>query len=330
MDIRLAIIGSGNMGQRHATTLESIKEASLVAVCDMNAQKAQDMASRFGCKAYSDFAEMLDLEKLDALIICLPPFAHQGQFEAACRKGLHVFIEKPIALTMERAESMVAAARAANNLTQVGFHMRFGTAVKKLKQLVESGQAGQPILFNGRYQCRSLHTPWWMDVNKSGGQIFEQAIHLYDLSRYLCGEPATTQAVMDNLNHRQIPGYTVEDVSASVTRLASGAIAAITATNCAIPGRWDAFADISYENVHVSMVNPDQAVFSYMNGTVQTSEEIWDEPSELYGNEIREFVECLSAGRTTICPIDDGFRSLRWVDAVVRSTSNEKHTPIPV
>lgn len=201
--IRIAILGAGGMGHTHAANLAQISPVMLAAICDADANKAAELARQYHARAYSDYDEMLEKESLDAVVICIPPFAHQGQFEKACGLGLHVFIEKPIALTLEQGKSMVAAAQKTGVLTQVGFHMRFGTAVQKIHALTKTGQAGRPILFNGRYQCRSLHSSWWGDVSKSGGQIFEQAIHLYDLGRHLFGNPRTVQARMDNLMHQK-------------------------------------------------------------------------------------------------------------------------------
>src|SRR5207248_1816474 len=84
-----------------------------------------------------------------------------------------------------------------------------------------------------------LHRTWWRDRTKSGGQVVEQAIHLLDLTRYFLGEPVSVFSMQDNLFHRNVTDYTIEDASGTLIRFANGSIAVVTATNGAIPGRWD-------------------------------------------------------------------------------------------
>ena len=154
------------------------------------------------------------------------------------RTGVHVLIEKPIALSAEHAWRMVAAAERAGIVTQVGFMYRFGAAISRLKQMIASGEAGQAGLMSARYFCNHLHAEWWRERDKSGGQLVEQVIHMVDLMRYLMGEADTVYSVQRNLYHGQVPGYSVEDVSGTVFSFRSGGIGVIYASNNAIPGKW--------------------------------------------------------------------------------------------
>ncbi|MBO3800167.1 MAG: hypothetical protein FGF52_03845 [Candidatus Brockarchaeota archaeon] len=103
---------------------------------------------------------------------------------------------------------------------------------------MNNGEAGQAGLFLAKYYCNSLHSPWWRDKSKSGGQVVEQIIHLYDLSRFLIGEPKSVYCVMDNLFHKNVEGYTSEDVSIALIKFKDGCLGSISATNFAIPDRW--------------------------------------------------------------------------------------------
>lgn len=330
MSVKIAILGAGNMGRGHGHRLEAAG-ARIAAVCDRSeqARKAflEEMEEK-NIREYADFDEMLEQEDFDGLFICLPPFAQDGQFEKAARKGKHIFIEKPIALNTETGKRMVKAARDNGIITRVGFHMRQGGAVKKLKQLIEEGRTGRPVLFYGHYSCNSLHTPWWIQVDLCGGQIFEQAIHLYDMCRNLLGEPKFTCGIMNNLCHGGNARYTVEDVSASVSGFTNGAVASITANNCEIPGQWNGIFRAVYEHVTVDFEDHNHAVLTWTDGENPRSEVISSD-MDPYEDEVREFISCIEKGEDTSCNITEGYKSLCFVEAVVAS-ANMDGQKIPV
>ena len=312
--IKVGILGAGNMGEVHVKNLIQIPEAKITAICDRNRFKAEALSWLCDANVYTDFTEMLEKENIDVLYILLPPFAQNGQFEQAAEKGIHIFIEKPIAITSERGKSMVDAARKAGIKSQVGFHMRYGTAIRKLKEMIDNGTAGRPVLFNGRYQCNSLHVDWWRDVNLCGGQIFEQAIHVYDICRYMFGHPKAVASFMGNVCHADVPGYTVEDVSASISTFTTGAQAAITANNCSIPDRWDALFDMIFENVSVFFKSQDEAEFHFLENGGERVEhfcEIIDHKLE----EDKDFIHRVKENLPSFCPVDEGLRSLLYVEA---------------
>ena len=152
------------------------------------------------CKAdtagiYTDIEAMYEKTEMDAVFICLPPFAHTLDVDIAAEKGIHIFIEKPIAGDMATAQRMVRKVEAAGVKSQVGFMLRFGDAVEQVKAKIDSGEAGWMA---ARYMCNCLHSDWWRDKSKSGGQVVEQVIHIYDLTRYLLGEPDTVACFMNN------------------------------------------------------------------------------------------------------------------------------------
>jgi predicted dehydrogenase len=115
---------------------------------------------------------------------------------------------------------------------------RFGQAVSHMKQLLEAGMVGPVGLFSARYFCNALHAPWWRAKEKSGGQIVEQIIHLFDVMRYLVGEPVSVFSRQTNFFRRDVEGYTAEDVSATVFSFANGGLGVIYATNGAFPNQW--------------------------------------------------------------------------------------------
>jgi len=238
--LRTAILGCGSFANRHAENLISLpEEIELAAFCDHHEWNAREFAEKYTDRkglVFTDHRLLFEKGNLDLVVICLPPFAHLDEVELAAEHGVHLLIEKPIALTSEDAWRMVKATEKANIKTQVGFMFRFGAAIERLKELIVSGESGPAGLMSARYFCNSLHAPWWRDRSKSGGQLVEQIIHMVDLMRYLMGDAISVYSRQENLFHREVADYSVEDVSASVFGFQSGALGVIYATNGAIPG----------------------------------------------------------------------------------------------
>lgn len=316
--VKVGVLGAGSMGEVHVKNLIQIPEAEIKAICDVSRPRAEALSRLCKAKVYTDFNEMLEKEELEVLYILLPPFAQNGQFEQAAEKGIHIFIEKPIAIASDRGKSMVDAAKKAKIKSHVGFHMRYGTAIQKLKEMIDDGSAGRPVLFNGRYQCNSLHVDWWRDVNLCGGQIFEQAIHVYDICRYMFGHPKAVASFMGNVCHADVRGYTVEDVSASVSTFTTGAQAAITANNCSVPNRWDALFDMIYQNVSVFFKSQDEAEFHFLEDGEERVE-YFNEPIDHKLEEDRDFIRRVKEDLPSFCPVDEGLRSLLYVEASLHS-----------
>lgn len=321
MSIKVAVLGGGGMGIKHTVRLKELG-AQVVCVCGRTLEetgKYKEAVKDADITEFTDFDEMLEKEDFSVLYICLPPYAHNGQFEKAAAAGKHIFIEKPIALNTVRGKSMADAAGKYGIITRVGFHMRESGPVKKMRELIETGKAGRPVLFYGHYSCNSLHTPWWRNADLCGGQIFEQAIHIYDMCRYLLGEPKYAAGVMNNICHSHISDYTVEDVSASFAGFGNGAVASITANNCEIPGTWIGKFKVVYENVTADFSDFDQAVFTYTEEGQVRQETVNSADQDPLREEDRDFLECVEKGRATSCDIGEGYKSLLYVETVVRS-----------
>jgi predicted dehydrogenase len=240
--LRVGILGCGGIANKHAQALLGLKEdVELVACCDIEIGKAATFSQQYTngkAGVYSDYQSMYAAAKLDLAVICLPPFAHGDEVAQAAARGIHLLVEKPIALQHEKAWQMVDQVETAGIKTQVGFMYRFGEAVEILRQKQVSGEAGKPGLFSASYFCNALHAPWWRERDKSGGQTVEQIIHLFDLMRVLMGEPISVFSRQTNLFHHDVPGYSIEDVSATITTFSNGALGIIYATNAAIPNQW--------------------------------------------------------------------------------------------
>ena len=320
--LRAGILGCGQFAHRHAQNLANLKaEIDLAAFCDRNAPKARAFAEQYTggqAAAYTDQHALFDQARLDLLVICLPPYGHGDEVEQAAARGIHLLMEKPIALTAEHAWRMVAAAEAAGIKTQVGFMFRFGEAVEYLKDRLTSGEAGPAGLMTARYFCNSLHASWWRSWEKSGGQIVEQLIHLLDLQRYLLGEPVSVYSRQENLFHRDVTDYTVEDVSATVVGFRSGALGVLSATNGAIPNRWISDYRVVTQRLTAEFANANQATFHFTALPEVRTLEVAGERN-LHLHELLDLIDAIRTGRETRTPLREGARSLELALAARRS-----------
>jgi len=320
--LRTAILGCGSFAHRHAHTLELLRDDfEMVAFCNQTLGKAVAFSEKYThgqAPVFSDQHEMFNTVPLDVVIICLPPYAHSDEVDLAASRGVHVFIEKPIALSSEQGWRMVEAAENAGIVTQVGFMFRFGEAIEHLKGMLDSGQAGQVGLMSARYFCNSLHSPWWRKQELSGGQLVEQVIHMVDLMRFLMGEASTAYSRQENIFHREVADYTVEDVSATIFGFPQGATGVIYATNGAIPERWINDYRVVSRNLTVEFTDANHATFHHTSTPDRPPEVIASE-RDVYLAEMQDFLTAIRSGRPTRTPLREGAKSLDLALAATQS-----------
>lgn len=319
MEVRVGILGAGFMATQHAKALQAMEGVRVVAVAHHQRAQAEAFIERNHLQAdpYGSGLDLVERAEVDAIYFCLPPHAHQGEVERAAEMGRHVFLEKPIARGSARARSMVEAIERAGVISMVGHMMRFSPAAQRLKRMIVDGTAGRPALFTGRFWTNMEGSPWWRDVARSGGQLFEQTIHLYDLACFFLGEVESSSGVALNLLHRHEPDYTIDDTSLGTLRFRNGAIASISGSNCAVPMHFFGDYRVVCENVTLDYrcsgqpwVQPDEAVF-YLKGAPPESQV---QDRSLFGEENAHFVECLRRGQPTLCPAREGLRLIEILE----------------
>jgi myo-inositol 2-dehydrogenase / D-chiro-inositol 1-dehydrogenase len=322
--LRIGFLGAGGMSRRHSGNLETLRGVEVVSFCDQCSKKdaaaTSEQITGGRAVAYDDFDAMLNEQALDALYVCIPPGAHDGQVEKAARHGIHLFQEKPTAIDAKRAASQTRAIEKAGVIGAVGYMCRQGHAVRKLKGMIEDGSAGRPTLFTGRFFCNSEHNPWWRNVDVSGGQVLEQAIHTYDIAIHLLGQPEVATGFADNLCHTKMKDYTVEDTSVSAIRFANGAMASIVASNCAIPWEWTYDFRVVCEKVTVLFSSPNDAVFVYTEGGKARRRKVSKDVDILMA-ESKNFVAALKGKAEVAATSRDGLTGVKLTSAVLKSAA---------
>lgn len=173
----------------HLPAAEALaSELDVVACSDVDLQLAKALASQHNIQSvYADYFKMFEKEGLDAVVIATPAYTHAEIAEEALKFGLDVFLEKPIALTLEDARLLVQLSEKTRRILQIGHCLRFWPGYKDIKEIVESGEVGEPV--NARAHRWATSQPgWYKNVNLSGGVAVDMAIHDYDYVRWLMGD----------------------------------------------------------------------------------------------------------------------------------------------
>ena len=148
--LRVAVIGAGFWGRNHLRVLNDLPKTDLVAVCDVDKERA-DLASRkYGIKSYVNSEDLYKKEDIDAVTICVWSTELYSEAMKALNAGKHVFVEKPMASRSEEAEKMLETAKSQNLYLTVGFIERFNPAVRRLKEAIDDGRIGEPVSATGK------------------------------------------------------------------------------------------------------------------------------------------------------------------------------------
>ncbi len=223
--LRVAIVGAGGIGNYHLSQIKKLEGVEVVGVADIDLGRARDLASKAGgCSAFDAHVAMYDAVKPDAVFVGIPPFAHTDQETAAAERGIHIFVQKPPAATLDKARQVLAVIEKAGVIAAVGFQDRYLDVVAEAKAALAGQRAG---LAMGYWMGGMPGVPWWRVRAQSGGQAVEQTIHIFDTARYLFGEVASVQAMASSGLMTDVPGYDVDDASAMTLTFESGLLCTI-------------------------------------------------------------------------------------------------------
>jgi len=224
---RIGFIGVGGIARRHLGVLEQFDDVELAGFADTDFDRAVDAASRYGARAYADHQALLDDPELDAVYICIPPFAHGEAERAVIARGLPFFVEKPLSLDLAVAEELAASVEQAGLVTAVGYHWRYIDTVEEARRRLADNPAQ---LISGYWLDQTPPPPWWWRMDRSGGQMVEQTTHIIDLARYLVGDVVQVFGLAGHKDRDAYPGLDVPTASTASLRFASGAIGNLAST----------------------------------------------------------------------------------------------------
>ena len=229
---RIGVLGAGFIGRRHLDKLLGFEDVRVVAVADSLIDRAREAAASSGATAYDDYRRMLDDNELDALYICVPPFAHGAPEMAALERGLPFFVEKPLAVDLETAETIARGVQDRELVTAVGYHWRYLDTTERVRELLSENPARLAL---GYWLDTTPPPDWWVREAGSGGQMVEQTTHIFDLARLLVGEVTRMYAASAKTERPTFPSADVGDVSVAALHFASGALGTVSST-CLLRG----------------------------------------------------------------------------------------------
>jgi UDP-N-acetyl-2-amino-2-deoxyglucuronate dehydrogenase len=237
-ELGIAIVGTGVVARYHAQAIAKAQGARLVATCRSDPAKAEAAAAEFGVPCETSYDALLARRDVDAVCICTPSGVHAAQTLAAARAKKHVLVEKPMALTVEDADAMIAACNDAGVWLGVALQRRTEPAYQAVRGAIAAGGLGRPVMglalvpyFRAQsyYDSAKWRGTWAQD---GGGALMNQGIHIVDLLLWFMGDPEEVQGRAATLAH----SIEVEDALVASLRFKTGALGAVVATTSASPG----------------------------------------------------------------------------------------------
>jgi UDP-N-acetyl-2-amino-2-deoxyglucuronate dehydrogenase len=238
MTIHVGLIGAGNITETHARAARAISRVAIAAIYGTNSEKVDRLCREHGGRAYQDFEAFLAHRPMDLVIIGSPSGCHAAQGIAAAQRGLHVLTEKPIDIATKRADALIAAAKQSKVKLGVIFQDRMKPDIQKLKEWIDQGVLGKPLLIDARvkwYRPTEYYadSKWrGMVALDGGGALMNQGVHTVDLLLWLLGDAVRVQARTATVLHK----IEVEDTAVAIVEFADGALCNLLATTAAYPG----------------------------------------------------------------------------------------------
>jgi inositol 2-dehydrogenase len=329
----VGVLGVGEMGKRHAENLRHlVPEARLIAVADVAAQRAKDVAEELEVDhAFSSLEEMVARKDIEAVVIATPDKFHAKSIQIAAAAKKDILCEKPLALTLDDARAALKEVQRTGVRLQIGFMRRYDPAYVAAFQRVQAGEIGKPLIFKslGRDKDEPPMSAYQSNIN--GMLFYNNTIHDFDLARWMMlDEVAEVHSYTTVATRPEVAKY--NDVVASVVNLKyeQGAIGNVESYVQAVYG-YDVRTEIvgSKGSIFVGSLEKTPATFLSANGGHHIlADHFLSRFADAYLAEVRDFVQTMLAGKAPKVTGDDGLRSLQI--AVAAEKSHLESKPVAV
>ena len=236
-EVRFGIIGCGVIAPTHASALDKIGNARLIAVADILEERAREFAEKHGVEDYyTNYRELLGRDDIDAVSICTPHYLHAPMAIDAAESGKHVLVEKPMAITMAEADEMIERCAAASVKLAAVFQHRFDPAAQSIRKAIDEGRLGKLVMggaYTRWYRSQEYYGGSWRGklAEGAGGALINQAIHMVDLLRWFMGPVDTIAANVATVTH----SIEVEDLAVASIKFKNGALGTVEASVSTVP-----------------------------------------------------------------------------------------------
>lgn len=260
--MKVAIIGTGQIAQRHLNAFRNIPDVVLVAHLATSQSKADSAAHQWGGRGYTDLETLLRHEKPDAVWITVPPHQHGAYEQTLLASHIPFLVEKPLSADRQTAETIAAAIARTGTLAAVGYNWRALDTLPRLRQQLTRTPVRMVV---GAFHVNTPSAVWWRHQAESGGQMVEQATHLIDLARSLIGEGTLLCAQSARVARPAYPDADIAGVSAAMIRFQPDVVGVFSATNILAQGA-DVRLQLMCEDTLITITR--QAV-TYQQGETQ-------------------------------------------------------------
>ena len=334
--VRVGLLGAGAVAQvAHLPAYRRLRNARLVAICETEAPKRRALRERTGVDhAVESIEELLEIEEVEAVDICLPSHLHREAAVRCLEAGKHVLCEKPLALDPREVTDIVAAAERSGRSLLVGMNNRYRDDAILLKDFIEDGALGDVLYAQGSWfkpRDRVRRDQWHYRMETSGGGVFmDLGIQILDLALWMCDYPEPERVT--TTFYRQTPEIEVED-SAVVTVSCAGGL------TIALEASWQFIRDSEhialglFGSAGSGFLSPLRILQRLHGKLVHTTPQGQRRPGNLYmesyEREIAFFAE-VAAGREEAPPLSEQIALSRTVAAIRRSAEEGREIPLAV
>jgi len=335
--VKLGLIGCGRVAENyHLPALRKLAGAEVVAVADLDPQRLRRVADRFHVeRRYPDVVALLDDLSVEAVAVCVPVQFHAEVALRALEAGKHVFIEKPLALSLAEADRLIECAKQAPGTAMVGFNLRWHRLLRQARALVQRGALGPLELLRTAFTSHHQDVPEWRKRRELGGGVFfELAVHHFDLWRFLLQSEVEEVFAVSQSSHW-------EDETATVTaRLANGVlVTSIFSQRANARNEVEIYGQAGYLRVscyrfdgleYASSSSPPGAVRTRLRQMAHALKELPQGALGMlqggdfiasYRAEWCHFMEAVRRGAPAECTLEDGRRALQVALAAIESAS---------
>jgi predicted dehydrogenase len=333
--VRVGILGGGNISDTHARAAAAIPGVEIAALHGANHQRTRGLAERVGGVVYDDLDRFLDHRPMDLVAIGSPSGLHAEQGIAAARRGLHVLVEKPIDVTTAKADALIDAAAQAGVKLGVFFQDRLKPGVVRMKELIDSGRLGTPILASG-------HVKWYRPPDyyagsrwrgtrafDGGGALMNQGIHTVDVLLHLFGPVARVSARTATRRH----AIEVEDTAVATLEFESGALGVLEAATSVFPGYARRVEVTGTEGtlildqdrlVRADLRTPIDGITEETAGAGESAASPVVSDVTPHRRVFEDFIQAIETNGTPACDGREGRRSVAVVEAIYASARTER------
>jgi UDP-N-acetylglucosamine 3-dehydrogenase len=302
----VAVIGTGFWGRNHARVFKELEETELIAVCDINAERAKNVAKQFGVRAYTSMGKLLRSKDIEAVSICVWSLNLAKEALKALRTGKHVLVEKPMATNVKQAQKLLETAEGEGLHLTVGFLMRFIPGIKHMKNAIEDKAVGNLVCATAKRVSE------WPERIGDVGVVKDTAIHDIDVMRYLFGEePIAVYAKTGSMKYKKFEDY------AQIMLTFEGGKSAFIESNWLTPYKTRTLVVTGSKAIMKLDYITQELTIEDAKETLQPRYP-WREPLKL---ELQHFANCILKKEKPLITGMDGLKALQIAEAALKSSA---------